>query len=216
MNRIRHVIWDWNGTLLDDVDGCVAVLNGMLARRGLPNITRDLYKQRFGFPVRPFYQGLGFDVSDAAFEALACEFIGAYKAALHQIALHKDALAVMIALDNHVDGQLVVSAMEHSMLGLMLRDYDVMPLLRAHQGTTNLQAGSKVEVGVTKIRALGLSPDELLLVGDTAHDVELARAIGCECVLHSGGHQTRERLELTGCRVVDELEDVLKLLRAAR
>lgn len=216
MNTIRHVIWDWNGTLLDDVDGCVGVLNGLLQRRGLPHVTRDLYKQRFGFPVRPFYEGLGFDVSDVAFEALSHEFIGAYKAVLHQVQLHKDALAVIAALNNHVDGQLVVSAMEHNMLGLMLQDYGVMPLLRDHQGTTNLQAGSKVEVGVAKIRALGLAPAELLLVGDTEHDLELARALGCACVLHAGGHQTRERLALTGCPVVDELEGVLQVVRSSR
>ena len=33
MGNYRHVIWDWNGTLLDDAWLCVEVLNGLLARR---------------------------------------------------------------------------------------------------------------------------------------------------------------------------------------
>ncbi|MDX2020411.1 MAG: HAD hydrolase-like protein [Deltaproteobacteria bacterium] len=213
MSKIRHVIWDWNGTLLDDVDVCVSVLNDLLKVRGLPNVTRDLYKRRFGFPVRPFYADLGFDVSEGAFEDLSHEFIGAYKIALHAVQLHKGALDVMADLADHLDGQFVISAMEHNMLGLMLNDYGVMPLLRDHQGTSNLQAGSKVEVGVTKMQALGLRGEELLLVGDTEHDLELARALGCACVLHAGGHQSRERLALTGCPVVDDLEGVLSVVR---
>ena len=201
MTPIRHVIWDWNGTLLNDVDGCVDVLNGLLKRRGLPDVTRELYRQRFGFPVRPFYEHLGFDVSEVAFEALSHEFIGAYKSVLHQVRLHADALEVIAELNTCLDGQLVVSAMEHNMLGLMLQDYGVMPLLSGHQGTPNMQAGSKVDVGVAKVRAMGLQAEELLLVGDTEHDLELARALGCACVLHAGGHQTHERLALTGCPV---------------
>ena len=33
----RHLIWDWNGTLLDDLDLSVDVMNTLLARRGLPH-----------------------------------------------------------------------------------------------------------------------------------------------------------------------------------
>jgi phosphoglycolate phosphatase len=210
---IRHIIWDWNGTLLDDVDSCVDVLNGMLQRRGLREVTRKYYKERFGFPVKPFYEGLGFDVSEAAFLALSNEFIAQYKSVLAGVDLHDGALDVIASLGDLLEGQVVVSAMEHSLLGTMLKDYGVMPHLRTHQGTKDLQAGSKVDVGVALVRTLDLNPREVLLIGDTAHDLELAEAIGCACALHVGGHQARERLQATGCDIVDDLQSVVTLVK---
>ena len=211
---IRYVIWDWNGTLLDDVDSCVDVLNEMLLRRGLQQVSRMHYRERFGFPVRSFYQGLGFDVSEQAFVDLSTEFIASYKQVLVRVGLHAGALDVMKRLGGVLDGQLVVSAMEHNMLGRMLSDYGVLPHLRAHQGTINMQASSKVQVGVEVVQALRLDPQQVLLVGDTEHDLELAEALGCHCVLHVGGHQTRERLQATGCPVVDDLHSVVQLVES--
>jgi phosphoglycolate phosphatase len=210
---IRHVIWDWNGTLLDDVNGCVDVLNVMLARRGLSEVTRTYYKERFGFPVRPFYEELGFDVSDQAFASLSDEFISQYKGVLGGVALHEGALDVICSLSELLESQLVVSAMEHTLLGSMLKQYGVLPHLLAHQGTRDLQAGSKVDVGMALVNALGMNPREVLLVGDTEHDCELAQAIGCACALHVGGHQSRERLQATGYDVVDSLRGVLTLVQ---
>ena len=210
---IRHVIWDWNGTLLDDVNSCVEVLNGMLLRRGLPYVTRKYYKERFGFPVRPFYEGLGFDVSDQAFAALSTEFIAQYKSVLAGVTLHDGALDVMTRLSCVLEYQVVVSAMEHNLLGTMLTNYGVLPHLRSHQGTGDLQASSKIDVGVALVKALDLNPSEVLLIGDTEHDLELAQAIGCRCALHVGGHQARERLQATGCDVVDDLVSVVALVK---
>ena len=59
MNARPHIVWDWNGTLLDDVDAGIGALNRMLADRGLPAITRDFYRARFRFPVRPLYFEIG-------------------------------------------------------------------------------------------------------------------------------------------------------------
>ena len=52
MERTKHVIWDWNGTLLDDAVLCVEVMNVVLARRKLPPLTAERYADRFRFPVR--------------------------------------------------------------------------------------------------------------------------------------------------------------------
>jgi phosphoglycolate phosphatase-like HAD superfamily hydrolase len=46
----------------------------------------------------------------------------------------------------------------------------------------------------------------VLLVGDTAHDAEVARELGVDVVLVAGGHQSRKRLEATGELVVDGIE----------
>lgn len=51
--RPELILWDWNGTLLDDVTLCVDALNRLLARYGYPQrYDHDQYRAIFGFPYR--------------------------------------------------------------------------------------------------------------------------------------------------------------------
>ena len=74
MQRCSHVIWDWNGTLLDDVWLCVDIINAMLGRRGVPALDRERYRRIFDFPVPIYYERAGFDFSRETFAAAADEF----------------------------------------------------------------------------------------------------------------------------------------------
>ena len=68
-----------NGTLLDDVETCVDVMNGMLERRGLaPLKSVECYRGIFTFPVREYYKKAGLDPARESFEKLALEYISEY------------------------------------------------------------------------------------------------------------------------------------------
>jgi len=211
---IRAVVWDWNGTLLDDVDACVQTLNSLLDDRGIPRLDRQAYRSRFGFPVRRFYEELGFDFAVDDYDALSYVFISRYKQRLGSVGLHAVVSSLMGSLPRTMP-QLVVSAMEHNMLGDMLADYGLRHHLRSSHGTGDLGASSKVQIGFEAVQSLGLPPDEVLLVGDTLHDHEMAEAIGSQCVLFSGGHQTRERLQDSGRPVIDDLAALKNFLGSA-
>ena len=73
--RFRHIVWDWNGTLLDDAWLCVEIVNCLLRRRSMASITAEQYRQIFGFPLKEYCQRLGFDVEDGGFERLSEEFL---------------------------------------------------------------------------------------------------------------------------------------------
>jgi phosphoglycolate phosphatase len=212
---IRHVIWDWNGTLLDDVDACVDTLNSLLAERAMPTVDREAYRDRFGFPVRAYYEGLGFDFEREDFGALSRDFIARFRARVSQLRLTPGARALLADLRAGGVRHLVVSAMETGLLGTMLAEYALAPLVDGHHGRADLHAGPKVELGLAAVRARGLRADEILVVGDTLHDHELAEAIGCRSVLFSGGHQTRARLASAGTTVVDSLDEVAPILARA-
>jgi phosphoglycolate phosphatase len=85
---IKHVVWDWNGTLLDDVDACVDSINSLLRERAMPTIARDHYLEHFGFPVRDFYVHLGFDLDREDFDSISAAFIGRYNDSHHLMRLH--------------------------------------------------------------------------------------------------------------------------------
>ena len=76
----KHIIWDWNGTLLDDTWLCVEINNHMLERRGLPLIDLEIYRDKLCFPVDRYYCQLGFDYDADPYERLAQEFIAEYTA----------------------------------------------------------------------------------------------------------------------------------------
>jgi phosphoglycolate phosphatase len=209
----KHIIWDWNGTLLNDTWLCVEVLNGLLARRGHRVITEDNYRQNFGFPVIHFYEYLGFETDVDSFERVSREFIRDYEARwFEECVLHPDA--------HHVLGAMAASGMTHSVLSAAkqealesgIRHYGLSEHFMGLVGTDNIYAEGKVGRGKHWIEQLPWSPDEVVMVGDTLHDFEVAGAIGSDCVLLAHGHHSPERLVATGKRVVHSLRELVDVL----
>lgn len=211
---IRHVIWDFNGTLLDDVDCCVATLNTLLAERALPAISRGRYLENFGFPVRDFYIALGFDFEREAFDAVSASFIARYSARLHEAVAHDGAHAALDALRQRALPQSVVSAMELTLLRELLARFGLAEYMANVRGLDHLNATSKIDIGLALLRELRLAPHEVVLVGDTLHDRELAEAIGCHCLLFARGHQARERLAGAGVTLIESLSEVAPFIDA--
>ena len=108
--RYDHVIWDWNGTLLDDVDLVVDIMNGLLAPRGLRPLDVPRYHEVFTFPVRDYYERLGFDFAREPFEELAIEFITGYSARWPEADLRSGARRGIDELARRGLGQSVLSA----------------------------------------------------------------------------------------------------------
>ena len=77
--RPELILWDWNGTLLDDVQLCEDALNRLLARFGYPQrYDREQYRAIFGFPVQDYYARAGFDFARDSFDELARSFMEDY------------------------------------------------------------------------------------------------------------------------------------------
>ena len=88
--KIENIVWDWNGTLLDDIDICIESMNNLLSERNLPLLYPDLYREVFTFPVRKYYSEIGFDFSKEPFSRVGLEFMELYKQNLPKSRLHKD------------------------------------------------------------------------------------------------------------------------------
>jgi len=194
---IRHVIWDWNGTLLDDVDACVGAINRMLLRRGLPRIDTAAYRMIFDFPVRNYYERLGFNLDAEDWDAVAIEFHDHYGELAIHAPLRDGITDVLGALRAAAVPMSVLSACETSILNRMLAERGIHDCFGRILGLDNLHAASKLDNGRVLARELNLPPDEILLVGDTSHDHDVAAAIGIRCILLAGGHQHESRLQHT-------------------
>ena len=206
--RYRHIIWDWNGTLLDDLDYCIGIMNAILRRRGLPEFDRTHYHAVFDFPVRDYYARLGFETAKDSFEALSVEFITGYDAHRLDCALHPDTRRILAAVQAAGLTQSILSAYRHETLVEIVTHFGLAPHFAALSGLDNIYAHSKAELGRTQVAKLGLPPSEILLIGDTLHDLEVAREIGVDCVLIAAGHHPIEKLRKHHDRVLNSLADL--------
>lgn len=209
ISQFKGIIWDWNGTLLDDTYLAVAAMNGILGRRGLPVLSVDRYKEVFTFPVKEYYREIGFDFDREPFEIPAMEFIDHYNQKVWDSALHENAIRVLNHFKHRGISQYILSAMQQDTLTKCLDYYRISHFFEHVSGLDDHYANSKLETGREMLRKLHLEPRELLLIGDTVHDFEVASELGCSCVLISNGHQSYERLQGTGVPVI---EDLLQLL----
>lgn len=215
MSPIRQVIWDWNGTLLDDVSACVNAINALMGRRGLGSVTPESYRELFAFPVKQLYRRLGFDLAQENWDALAQEFHDAFLSD-PGIRLQPDARGCLEALRLRGLRQSVLSASEQSILRDTMHAFGITPYFTHIHGLDDLYAHSKVEQGRALLRALPEPPEATLLIGDTTHDHEVAEALGIRCLLIADGHQSRPRLARCGCPIVEGLGSVLPWIDARR
>ncbi len=211
-NGIHHIIWDWNGTLLDDISACLATINRMLERRNLPILTIERYREIFGFPVRNCYIKLGFDLDAEDWDAVSQEFHGIYKSEATGVGLRSGIREVLDYFHGLGKAMSVLSASELSILKSMLSSRGIEKYFRNVYGHSDLYGSSKVELGKKFLRETGIPADHVLFIGDTDHDYEVACELKCRCVLLAGGHQARERLQKCNCRLFDHAGEFLVAL----
>ena len=206
--RFESIIWDWNGTLLSDVDIAVAIINQLLKGRALKPISQARYLEVFTFPVRDYYEQIGFDLKNEPFEVAAFQYIASYNLAVQSCGLYPEALAVLRRLQYLGCRQFILSAMEQQQLEKTISDNKITPFFEEICGLDHHFATSKVENGRNLIANRGLNPELTLLIGDTIHDYEVAQAIGCHCILIANGHQSKIRLLNTGAIVLNNLDEI--------
>ena len=206
--RHRHLLWDWNGTLLDDLDLCVDIVNGLLAKRALPSIDLARYHAHFDFPVRGFYERLGFDLRGDAFVELSREFIAEFDARRLEAQLHEGVDALLSRVTASGRRQSILSAHRQVTLHEIVALLGIERHFSTMAGLDDAHAHGKIDRGHALVKELARPCEELLLVGDTLHDLEVARALGIDCVLVARGHHAAQRLRASGAHVVDDVREL--------
>jgi phosphoglycolate phosphatase len=208
MTKYDHVIWDFNGTLLQDAWLCIDVMNDMLNRRGLKTLSPQGYAEIFDFPVQDFYQRAGWDFSRYPFKMLSDEFMAGYHARKLTCDLRPEAASVFTRLYTGGIQQSIISAAQKSMVEELVAHFQIGQYFNSLHGLDNHHAAGKLDIGLEWLENSGANPEKVILVGDTTHDKALADAMGVDCVLVYSGHQTHAKLLATGAPVVDSLEEI--------
>ncbi len=201
----NHVIWDFNGTLVDDVELVLNITNEILKARQLPLIDAARYRDLFEFPVSTYYAKLGLPGEGEAFRAVADVFAKNFESGMHDCSLRSDALPCIEALAARGTSSSVLSASRQASLVSLTEQFQLTHRMTDVVGIDDHYAHGKVESGQRWLADTGRVAEDMVMIGDTAHDFEVATALGASCILVSYGHSSREKLELCGCPIADSL-----------
>lgn len=209
----KLLIWDWNGTILDDTFLTYEIANRMLAERGLPVLPgEDAYRAVFGFPIKEYYRRMGYTFEQESYERVADEFVDLYEQGFSRCKLRDGALSVIDTLARRGYRQTLLSATRLDQLTAQVSHFHITDRFDRVLGLDDHFAHSKADLARAFIEEQGLPPQDALFIGDTDHDHEVSSAIGCPCVLLMGGHQSRARLEACRVPVLDSVRALLACL----
>ena len=217
MDEIRHVVWDWNGTLLHDLPLIVESVNAALGEHGLAPITEADYTATYTRPVHAFYERLlGRELEGDEWRRIDTVFHDTYAAAVTDhaelMAGARDALATV---DGSHASQSLLSMYPHHLLLPLVDHFELDRHFEVVHGLVGEGGGRKLphlERHLDEMVHLhGDDPARVLVIGDAIDDAIAAQRLGARAVLLASGSHPRAELEATGAPVVDSLADALAL-----
>ena len=208
--KYTDIIWDFNGTILNDVDIGVRAINVLLAARHLPILSEERYREVSGFPIVDYYRRIGFDFSQEPYDKVALEWVAQYQSRENEAVLYEGVLDMLDYMKQVGLRLTLLSATESHMLNRQISALGIKDAFDEVCGMDNVYAHGKLSIGLHWRERNPMA--RVLLVGDTDHDFEVASGMGADCVLFSRGHQSAGRLAELGCPVIHELYELKKYL----
>jgi phosphoglycolate phosphatase-like HAD superfamily hydrolase len=208
-----HLVWDWNGTLLNDLDLVIVCTNAVFASAGGGQVSVEDHRLRFRRPVAAYYaEVLGRMVDAEEFGRLDKVFHDAYRAGLTRCQLAADARS---AIREWAGTQSLLSMWFHDELVPTVHAYGLAALFGRIDGLRSGRGGDrKVEHLVRHLAELGADARSVVLIGDSLDDADAAEAVGAACVLYTGGFTDPDRLRASGRQVADTLGEAVRLAAA--
>lgn len=194
LTQYQNIIWDWNGTLLNDLDLGVHIAQQMCAAHHDRPISREIYQATFGFPIPDYYKKIGIDTNKQSFEELTDIFVSTYGAQVKECQLREGVKNLLTRLQQSGIQQYILTAAFLDSVIPLLDHYGIQHYFKQVEGLRNHKAEGKVQRGIQMMKEQNIDATTTVLIGDTFHDYEVAEAMGIACILVAGGHQSKERL----------------------
>nr|MDT0658293.1 HAD hydrolase-like protein [Micromonospora sp. DSM 115978] len=206
----NHLVWDWNGTLLNDIDLVVASTNAAFATVAGPAVSADEHRRRFRRPISEYYaEVLGRLVDDDEYGRLDRTFHDAYRVGLTNCELAADAATAMRSWSG---SQSLLSMWFHDELVPTVETFGLTGMFNRVDGLrSTVGGGPKAEHLAAHLAELGLAGRSVVLIGDSIDDAEAAESVGARCVLYTGGFTDPDRLRSSGRPVADTLTEAVEV-----
>ncbi|HEY3505043.1 MAG TPA: HAD family hydrolase [Actinocatenispora sp.] len=208
-----HLVWDWNGTLLDDFRLTVEATNAAFVSCAGRTVEAEEHRRRFRRPIADYYaEVLGHEVDDAEFARLDKVFHDTYHGRLAECRLAAGAAEALAAWPG---SQSLLSMWFHEQLVPFVDGFGLTRHFARVDGLRDaIGGGSKTDHLIRHLGELRVTGADCVLIGDTLDDAAAATAVGARCVLVTGGFTDEVRLRGTGFPVAATLSAAVALARA--
>lgn len=189
------VVWDWNGTLLNDSIHTHKVICSILENEGLNPISMEAYRDHFGFPIANYYKKIGLPSIGSEFDRVAHDFIDGYKTHYNDLILFDDSEELLRTVNELCIQQYILSAAKSDELKLLLDKFELSDYFNDVSGASDIYAHGKIDQAIamkTYFESQGYRKG--LYIGDTDHDFEVSQALGYDFCFSEEGHQSLSRL----------------------
>lgn len=210
---VRHVVFDWNGTLIDDCALAVATVNILGAQRGIGAISREQYRRAFRFPISEFYRSMGFEVDGPSFAQIMVQYLALFNARVDDCPLHAGARETVAGLRAAGVGVHILSASQQDTLERSLTARRLASAFDQVAGLGHELATDKRTIGRELAGKLAAAPGAVLYVGDTDHDHEVATSLGWRFLFVDHGHQAADPGAPHCADLITCLEQILSHVR---
>ena len=207
---MRTIIWDYNGTIIDDVHLCLEVEQFMLKERGMyAEYSIEDYRDLFCFPVIDYYKKLGYTFETESYEAISVEFNTLYDFGFPRCQLVDGVLEKIQECCRKGYRNVILSACRHDKLEAQTRALGVDGYFEEIMGIDNDLAASKIDLARRWMNSTDVTPEACMFIGDSIHDMETALAIGVkDYQLVACGHQSYRVLKNATDHVVETMREV--------
>ncbi|WP_329037890.1 HAD hydrolase-like protein [Streptomyces sp. NBC_00178] len=208
-----HLVWDWNGTLLDDIDAVLGATNAAFAEVDLAPLTLEQYRETYCVPIPRFYERLmGRLPTPAEWERMDALFHRHYAEQRVACGLTAGVEELLARWSRGGRSQSLLSMYGHEHLVPVVRGYGIERHFVRVDGRTGPSGGSKAQHMERHFEVLGdVSPSRAVVIGDAVDDAVAAAHVGARAVLYTGGSHSRGSLEAAGVPVVDTLAEAVAL-----
>ena len=212
---MRHIIWDWNGTLLDDFPLVLDAVDHTVRIRGGQPVTADDYRQHYRRPVRLFYEVLtGQAITEAAWQDIDADFHHFYNDRALEPSLFPEARRLLS--DNIAAGrsQSLLSMYYDCHLRSVVDHHAIVDSFNLIQGLQGAPGSAKAEHLETHLRTLaelGTRREQTVMIGDTPDDAAAAQAHGIPVILFDGGSHNYDILQAVGVPVATTLNEAMAI-----
>ena len=211
--RYSHVVFDWNGTVIDDLDLAVQSVNRVRSAVGLTDIEHSTYRHLFRFPIADFYRDLGFDFSSKPFDLLVADYLRHFDALVSECAVC-EGFHELAQLFREAGSKLaILSASHQGTLERTAKRLQITEMVEHLFGLEDNAAASKIARARELDQRMQREPGaQVLMIGDTDHDYAVAIDRDWDFIAVANGHQSRVRLESLGVPVFNQMTDVVRFV----
>lgn len=207
---IRNVIFDWSGTLVDDLPAVWRASNHVFEKAGVPPISLEEFRAEFCLPFQKFYDRYTPNVPMAQLEEW---FHGHFRTVQDLVEELPHAREFLHFCRAHRIRTFLLSTVHDQHFAVQAKATGFAPFLdRPYLGVWDKRA--KIKEILTENE---LNPDETVFIGDMQHDIETAKHGGIHsCAVLTGYNRLEQLRASEPDLIVEHLGELREILEQSR